>query len=134
MTTSGQKVFTISEARELLPDLRPRLLRMREVWKKMSPFREESKRLSKKMEDGGSTMPNAGEYFQQIRKLQKELAFFETSGIQVKDISSGLVDFPSLRNGRVVYLCWRMDEPSITHWHETNEGFAGRQPLEDNWS
>ena len=46
-------------------------------------------------------------------------------------ISSGLVDFPSLRAGRMVYLCWRVDEETITHWHESDEGFAGRQPLGD---
>ena len=52
-------------------------------------------------------------------------------GIFTLYVTFGVIDFPSLRGERVVYLCWRMDEESITHWHETNAGFAGRQPLED---
>jgi hypothetical protein len=50
-------------------------------------------------------------------------------GIELKDPTTGLVDFPSLRDGRVVYLCWRLGESSIEYWHDLEAGFAGRQPL-----
>ena len=50
-------------------------------------------------------------------------------GVELKG-PDGLCDFPSLRDGREVYLCWRLGEPEVTHWHEKNAGFAGRQPLE----
>jgi hypothetical protein len=43
----------------------------------------------------------------------------------------GIVDFPSLRDGREVYLCWRVDEPTVAYWHDLDAGFRGRQPLED---
>ena len=61
----------------------------------------------------------------------RQMKYFEKSGIDVKDISTGLVDFPSIREGRVVFLCWRMEEETISHWHELETGFAARQPLED---
>ena len=53
-------------------------------------------------------------------------------GIELKDLSTGLVDFPAMREGRVVYLCWRLGELQIAFWHDIETGFAGRQPLDEN--
>ncbi|MFN8558650.1 MAG: DUF2203 domain-containing protein [Dehalococcoidia bacterium] len=50
-------------------------------------------------------------------------------GIEVKGIDEGLLDFPSERDGRVVYLCWKLDEPDISWWHDLDTGYRGRQPL-----
>ena len=50
-------------------------------------------------------------------------------GVELKDYFTGLIDFPSLRNGRPVYLCWRMGEAEVAYWHELEAGFAGRQKL-----
>jgi len=49
--------------------------------------------------------------------------------IVVRDLDAGLIDFPSLRDGEEVYLCWLVDEPAVTHWHAIEAGFIGRQPL-----
>jgi hypothetical protein len=54
----------------------------------------------------------------------------EEMGVLVRDLDRGIVDFPSVREGREVYLCWHVGEPAITHWHELESGFAGRRPLE----
>ncbi len=54
----------------------------------------------------------------------------EELGIELKDPNQGLIDFPAMLDGRVVYLCWRLGESSIGHWHELSAGFAGRQPVE----
>ena len=51
-------------------------------------------------------------------------------GVELKDYFAGLVDFPSRREGRVVYLCWRFGEPAVAYWHELEAGFAGRQKLD----
>jgi hypothetical protein len=51
-------------------------------------------------------------------------------GVLVKDLDRGLVDFPSLRDGEEVLLCWRVGEEEIAHWHGVDEGFAGRKPLD----
>jgi len=51
-------------------------------------------------------------------------------GVLVKDLGRGLVDFPTLRDGEEVLLCWRVGEEEIAHWHGVDEGFAGRKPLD----
>jgi hypothetical protein len=62
-----------------------------------------------------------------------ELTFgFEELGrldIVVRDLDAGLVDFPALRDGEEIYLCWLVDEPAVAHWHAIEAGFMGRQPL-----
>lgn len=63
---------------------------------------------------------------QALRALIVELHRF---GCELKDPETGLIDFPSLRDGHEVYLCWRLGEERINYWHEIQAGFAGRQPL-----
>jgi hypothetical protein len=63
------------------------------------------------------------------RDLQQHLQEISRRGILVRDVGRGLVDFPSIREDREVHLCWLRGEPQIDFWHETNIGFAGRQPL-----
>lgn len=63
---------------------------------------------------------------QSLRALAEELSSF---GCELKDPDSGLIDFLSLRNGREIYLCWRLGEDRISYWHYLHTGFAGRQPL-----
>jgi hypothetical protein len=67
---------------------------------------------------------------QQLRSL---LENFEQSGVLVKDLDKGLVDFPTLFRGEEVYLCWKLDEPSIQFWHGTHEGFAGRKAIDQDF-
>lgn len=64
-----------------------------------------------------------------MAEINAELVKIHELGVELKDPSIGLIDFPSMRDGRVVYLCWRLGEPAIDYWHETTTGFAGRQPL-----
>lgn len=66
-----------------------------------------------------SDMQRMREYVQELLDL----------GVEPKGAAEGLVDFPSLLDGRPVYLCWRLGEPEVMHWHEFDAGFAGRQPL-----
>ena len=62
--------------------------------------------------------------FQRLDHLVREI---QATGAVLKDLNTGLVDFPALRDGREVYLCWRFDEEQIAYWHETDAGFAGRK-------
>jgi len=62
-------------------------------------------------------------------ELQRAIAELQAADIVVRDVARGLVDFPALRDGAEVYLCWLVDEPEIEHWHELDAGFAGRRPL-----
>jgi Uncharacterized conserved protein (DUF2203) len=61
--------------------------------------------------------------------LQRAIAELQAADIVVRDVVRGLVDFPAVRDGQEVYLCWLVDEPDIEHWHELDAGFAGRRPL-----
>lgn len=63
------------------------------------------------------------------RKLSDFVDELTRAGVELKG-PDGLCDFPSLRDGRPIYLCWRLGEPSVQHWHEIDAGFTGRQPLE----
>jgi hypothetical protein len=69
------------------------------------------------------------------RKLERHMARaveeLTALGIEIKSLETGLIDFPALRDGRVVLLCWRLGEARIAWWHEIDTGFAGRSPLED---
>ena len=67
---------------------------------------------------------------QQLRTI---LENFEQSGVLVKDLDKGLVDFPTLFHGEEVYLCWKLDEASIQFWHGTHEGFAGRKAIDQEF-
>ena len=65
--------------------------------------------------------------------LKASMERIENMGVLVKDLDIGLVDFPTLFRDDEVYLCWRMDEDDIDHWHGVNEGFAGRKPIDRNF-
>lgn len=64
------------------------------------------------------------------RGLQSSLQKLEETGCQLKDIDSGLVDFPTLYRGKEVYLCWKLGESSISFWHNVDDGFRGRRPID----
>jgi hypothetical protein len=64
-------------------------------------------------------------------RFSRGLTQIDRWGVIVRDLDTGICDFPALREGREVYLCWRVGEERIEWWHETGAGFAGRQPLDD---
>jgi len=64
-----------------------------------------------------------------IDRMQGDVARIDEWSIQLRDIDTGLVDFPALVNGRPVWLCWRLGEPEVSWWHELSAGVAGRRPI-----
>lgn len=77
--------------------------------------------------------PRAGRLQREVQALADEIEGFEGEltelGIELKDYALGLIDFPAELNGRTVYLCWRLGEPSVRYWHELQTGYRGRRPL-----
>ena len=69
-----------------------------------------------------------------IQSAKDTLSEINAIGVQVKDLDVGLLDFPCLIDGEIVLLCWKLGEPTITHWHGTEEGFAGRKPIDKRMS
>lgn len=66
-----------------------------------------------------------------VRRMQRAVARIEAWGVTLREIETGLVDFPALVNGRPVWLCWRLGEGDVDHWHEHDAGFGSRRPLID---
>jgi hypothetical protein len=126
------RIFTYEEAVGMLPALREALLEMQAGKRRLDELRGEIRKLTPAMRSNGHA-EEADDLDEQVREnvvaLREEIEMIESMGILVKDIDMGLVDFPTMRDGRLVYLCWRLDEPTIEYWHETDSGFNGRQPL-----
>jgi hypothetical protein len=126
--------FTVEEARQLVPTLRPMLIEMREDKAKLHAEMTELSKLTPAMRANGHAPAARGHESEILRlagALRDKLIQVNDLGIEVKDVDSGLVDFPSLREGREVYLCWRVDEETVSYWHEIEAGFIGRQRLDE---
>jgi hypothetical protein len=124
------KIFTIQEANALLPKVRRSLAEIQRSHKNLARFRDEAKKASEAAEQGGGGIPTGVFYAESLAKLTEQLGQLETLGVQLKDFARGLVDFPSMRDGRVVLLCWQMGEgDELEWWHDVDAGFAGRTPL-----
>lgn len=76
---------------------------------------------------GGDPGKQVGESFLEVRRL---LGALEQAGILLRDIDRGLLDFPSIQDGREVYLCWELADDEVAHWHELDSGYVDRKPLE----
>ncbi len=132
----AQRYFTLEEALALLPRLTEMLETLRS---RRQELRELERRLAERYQQRvrGNGHVRGGDELGQLRReleaglaqLNEQVAAIHALGVEVKDVDQGLVDFPSLREGREVYLCWRLGEPTIAWWHELETGFAGRQPL-----
>ncbi len=66
-----------------------------------------------------------------LQRVKDTVAEIAATGVQVKDLDIGLLDFPCVVDGEIVLLCWKMGEKKITHWHGSSEGFAGRKPIDE---
>ena len=124
------KIFTVQEANALLPDVRIILAKIQRAHRKLSRYRDEAKKASEAAEQGGGGIAEGPVYAKVLTELTVQLAELEGLGVQLKDFERGLVDFPSLREGRVVLLCWQLGEgDELEWWHDVDAGFAGRTPL-----
>ena len=127
---SDERIFSRAEAEALLPTLRRVLGDIREAW---SHVRELNPKVQKARDaaafDGFS---KAGvQYVESVSHLMLLIHQIRDLGVLLKDPEKGLCDFPYLRQGRVVYLCWQLGEEHIEYWHDIEAGFAGREPLDE---
>ena len=124
------KIFTIQEANALLPNVRIIASKIQKAHRRLSRFRSEAKKASEAAEQGGGGMAEGVAYAAALTDLTVQMSELEGLGVQLKDFERGLVDFPSLRDGRVVLLCWQLGEgDELEWWHDVDAGFAGRTPL-----
>ncbi len=123
------KLFTVAEANELIPSIKGRLELIRKQYSVVEAFRPEARAAAKASVSGGG-MQGGSRYVLSLYEVGRLTTEINEMGVELKDYAQGLIDFPSLRDGRVVLLCWRLGEQEqIEWWHEVEAGFAGRQPI-----
>ena len=123
-----EHIFTRSEANGMLAELRPLMEDLRGEWDSIKSLNPEIQKIrDKAIFDAYS--PHGVEYVESISHLMLVMGQVRDMGVIVKDLDTGLCDFPYLREDRVVYLCWRLGEDGIEYWHDREAGFAGREPL-----
>ena len=129
------KLFTVEEANAALPLVRAIA---RDLAKLSREVIDRRQRLSQLL--AGRQLDRDDPYSSELAQVEEELQKdgdrlqeyveeLRVLGVEPKNGPEGLVDFPSLMDGRIVYLCWKLDEPEVLHWHELDAGFRGRQPL-----
>lgn len=124
------KLFTIEEANSLLASVRPIVKSIQRSHRRLISFGKSAKHAAAGAESGGGGMARGPQYARLLIDLSLGAGQLEGLGVQLKDYSQGLIDFPSMRDGRVVLLCWKADEgDQLEWWHDIEAGFAGRQPL-----
>ena len=124
------KLFTVEEANSLLPSVRPIVKSIQKSHRRLARFQTAAKQAAEGAESGGGGFEEGPRYARILVELSTSAGQLERLGIQLKDYHQGLIDFPSMRDGRVVLLCWKADEgDQVEWWHDVEAGFAGRQPL-----
>src|SRR5690242_21113195 len=102
------KLFTIQEANALLPSIKTIVGKIQRAHRRVAQYRDEAKEAAEAAEKGGGGISSGLAYALALTELTSAITELETLGVQLKDFERGLVDFPSLREGRVVLLCWQM--------------------------
>ncbi len=134
----SDRTFTFDEAQTLLPILESLLKQAINGKKLIEDVDAELQETAHRVFLNGGMMLNVvhlarrkAEREKAIRRVKDALAEIDATGVQVKDLDIGLLDFPCKVEGEVLLLCWKLGEPTITHWHGTGEGFAARKPIDE---
>jgi len=132
-----QRLFTLTEAERTRREIEPLLIEAMESRRKLSEVEEQVGQITRRILVMGGILVNTaltGRLRNEREKLagtiRSALEGIEATGCIVKDLDTGLLDFPSRIDGQEVYLCWRLGEDRIRFWHRQDEGFAGRRPLD----
>ncbi len=123
-----QKHFTLEEARALLPQLRNAL---KDAQRRRQRFSETDEKLGKMTTHAGSDLggKDVSSMMMDLLQVNVQVRRIQEMGVVIKDFDRGLVDFPHLRQGREVFLCWELEEDDIEFWHDIETGYGGRERL-----
>lgn len=134
------KTFTLDEAQALLPVVEALLKRALESKQAHEKLEMELAELNRRIYMAGGMRVNVADVARrraemeaQLERVRESIAEIDTIGVQVKDLDTGLLDFPCRVDEEVVLLCWRMGETAIEHWHTMEAGFKGRKPLDERF-
>jgi hypothetical protein len=124
------KLFTLEEANALLPRVKDIVHSIQRSHRGLTRLQEAAGQAAEGAKNGGGGFAQGVRYAKLLMELSSRTEDLEELGIQLKDYARGLIDFPTMRDGRVVLLCWKADEgDTIEWWHDVEAGFAGRQRL-----
>jgi len=134
------KTFTLDEAQSLLPVLEALLKRAIDGKQAAEEAESQLSELSRRIFLSGGMRVNLPDVARQrteleshLERVRESIAEIDAIGVQVKDLESGLLDFPFRLDEDIVLLCWRMGESAIEHWHTVESGFQGRQPVDERF-
>ena len=132
------RTFTVAEAENLLPVLESLLRSAIQAKALIEEVDGEMQSLANRIFVNGGTMVDVvkvarrkAEREKATQRAKDAVAEIDATGVQVKDLDIGLLDFPCVVEGEVILLCWKLGEDKIGHWHNTTEGFAGRKPIDE---
>lgn len=123
------KYFTLQEANEVLNAIRPLLDEIQTVRKEILARKPEVWPIVERAAGNGGSQ-QASKLVREFERLDAFVRQVQDTGALFKDINLGLLDFPALKDGREVYLCWKYGEEDIAFWHEIEAGYAGRKPID----
>ena len=132
------RTFSLEEAQTLLPVLESLLRTAINGKKLIEEVDAEFQNTAHKVFLNGGTLLNIVHLARRkalrektVQRVKDAVAEIDSTGVQVKDLDIGLLDFPCRVDGEIILLCWKLGETGITHWHSTEEGFAGRKPIDE---
>lgn len=134
------KTFTLDEAQSLLPVVESLLKRALENKEAAEKVEAGLAALAQRIYVSGGMRIDVGAVSKQraeaeghTQRMRESLAEIDAIGVQVKDLETGLLDFPCRLDDEIVLLCWRLGESTIEHWHTADAGFKGRQPVDERF-
>jgi hypothetical protein len=134
----SERTFTLEEAQALLTVLASLLRTAIDGKKLIEQIDSELQELGHRIFVNGGTLVNVVHFARRkaergktLQRVNDAIAEIHATGVQVKDLDIGLLDFPCAVDGEVILLCWKLGEKGITHWHGVSEGFAGRKPVDE---
>jgi hypothetical protein len=117
--------YTVESANALLPHLAPALVELRDNFETAARIRTRIERAA----SGNGWSARRDDEQKAMARVAELLDRLNEWGVELRDASSGLIDFPAEINGQEAYLCWRLGEPEVAYWHSPEDGFSGRRPL-----
>ena len=124
------RYFTLPEANQALQNIRPWMDEIQSIRQVILTHQPEVWNVMEKSAGNGGN-PTLSRMVKSFDRLDVLIHNIQDSGVIIKDVNTGLLDFPALKDGREVYLCWQHGEDEIAFWHEIEDGFAGRQSIDE---
>ena len=129
---SDKKYFSVEEANSVLEELSSIVKELVELKNSIEVNVPKLKPVMKKLGSNGGGHKDLNLHLVSIKKMEELINTLNAAGCILKDVNQGLIDFPHLKDGREVYLCWKLGEKRVSYWHEVDAGYAGRKPIDSD--